>query len=128
MAHGTVLSFSPSMINNGPRSGFFELTFASVHGFRFAVAACNSGAPEVGTEKVLYSSCASASLTAFANPKRNWSYVRGTARPWFAGFRSTGDADFNAEIGSGNTPRNGAGSMATDAAPTPRPARIWVSS
>ena len=34
----------------------------------------------------------------------------------------------SAEIGSGSTPRNGAGSIATDAADRPRPARIWVSS
>jgi len=45
-----------------------------------------------------------------------------------AGLRSTGDLDFNAEIGSGGTPRNGAGSIATDTADRPRPARIWVSS
>src|SRR6266508_2660623 len=32
------------------------------------------------------------------------------------------------EIGSGSTPRNGAGSIATDTAARPRPARIWVSS
>jgi hypothetical protein len=31
------------------------------------------------------------------------------------------------EIGSGSTPRNGAGSIATEAAARPRPARIWVS-
>jgi hypothetical protein len=44
-----------------------------------------------------------------------------------AGLPSTGDADFRAEIGRGSTPRNGAGSIATDAAARPRPARIWVS-
>ena len=33
-----------------------------------------------------------------------------------------------AEIGSGSTPRKGAGSIATDTAARPRPARIWVSS
>ena len=53
--------------------------------------------------------------------------MSGTARPWFAGLPSTGDADFSAEIGNGSTPRNGAGSMATDAADSPRPARICVS-
>ena len=37
-------------------------------------------------------------------------------------------ADLSAEIGSGSTPRNGAGSIATDAAERPRPARICVSS
>ena len=37
------------------------------------------------------------------------------------------EADFNEEIGSGSTPRNGAGSIATDAADRPRPARICVS-
>src|ERR1700730_13878878 len=43
MAHGTVLSFSPEMIRSGPRSGFSVSTFASVHGFRLAVAAWKSG-------------------------------------------------------------------------------------
>ena len=45
IAHGTVWSFSPEMMSNGPRSAFLVLTFTSVHGFRFAVAAWNSGAP-----------------------------------------------------------------------------------
>jgi hypothetical protein len=40
----------------------------------------------------------------------------------------TGAADLSAEIGSGSTPRNGAGSMATETAAIPRPARGWVSS
>ena len=31
-------------------------------------------------------------------------------------------------MGRGSTPRKGAGSMATDTAARPRPARIWVSS
>jgi hypothetical protein len=39
IAHGTALSFSPEMISSGLRSGFSVSTFASVHGFRFAVAA-----------------------------------------------------------------------------------------
>src|SRR6266851_3815217 len=39
----------------------------------------------------------------------------------------TADADLSAEKGSGSTPRKGAGSIATDAAERPRPARIWVS-
>ena len=43
MAKGTVLSFSPEMINSGPRSGFLVSTFASVHELRLAVAACNGG-------------------------------------------------------------------------------------
>src|SRR3954465_4148278 len=46
IAHGTVLSFSPEMISSGPRSGFSVSTFASVHGFRLAVAAWKSGTPE----------------------------------------------------------------------------------
>ena len=45
-----------------------------------------------------------------------------------AGLLSTGEADLSAEIGSGSTPRNGAGSIATEAAERPRPATIWVSS
>src|SRR5437660_2989139 len=31
IAHGTVLSFSPEMMSNGPRSGFLVSTFTSVH-------------------------------------------------------------------------------------------------
>jgi hypothetical protein len=42
--------------------------------------------------------------------------------------RRTGKADFSDEMGSGRTPRNGAGSIATDTLVRPRPARIWVSS
>ena len=34
----------------------------------------------------------------------------------------------SAEIGSGSTPRNAPGSIATVAADRPRPARIWASS
>ena len=37
------------------------------------------------------------------------------ARPRLRGLLSTGDPALRAEIGSGRTPRNGAGSMATDA-------------
>src|SRR2546425_4290504 len=37
-------------------------------------------------------------------------------------------ADLSEEIGSGSTPRKGAGSIATDAADNPRPAIIWASS
>ena len=54
--------------------------------------------------------------------------MSGTARLMFAGLPRTGNADFSAEIGSGSTPRNGAGSTATDAAERPRPAMICVSS
>jgi hypothetical protein len=39
-----------------------------------------------------------------------------------SGFRSTGPADFNADTGRGRTPRNGPGSMATEAAESPRSA------
>src|SRR5437868_8665006 len=45
----------------------------------------------------------------------------------FAGFCSTGDADLRDEMGSGSTPRNGAGSIATEATARPRPAMICVS-
>jgi hypothetical protein len=41
-----------------------------------------------------------------------------------SGFPSTGQADLSAEIGSGSTPRNGPGSIATVAADKPRPAII----
>jgi hypothetical protein len=37
-------------------------------------------------------------------------------------------ADFSEEIGSGSTPRNGAASIATEAAARPRPATICASS
>jgi len=50
------------------------------------------------------------------------------ARLRLAGLPITGDADFNAENGSGSTPRKGAGSIATETAERPRPATIWVSS
>ena len=54
--------------------------------------------------------------------------MSGTARLRLAGLPSTGDGRLAApEIGSGSTPRNGAGSIATDAADRPRPARIWAS-
>jgi hypothetical protein len=45
----------------------------------------------------------------------------------FARLRSTGSAERSAEMGSGSTPRNGPGSIATAAAARPRPARICVS-
>src|SRR5215472_6300461 len=50
IAQGTVWSESAETISIGPRSGFVELTFASVHGFKFAEAAWNSGSPAPGTE------------------------------------------------------------------------------
>lgn len=103
-------------------------TFASVHGLRFAVAAWNSGAPGAGTANVSYSCRASSSLTALAKAYRNWSKVSGTARLRLAGFVSTGAAERSDDTGSGSTPRNGAGSIATEAADRPRPARICVSS
>lgn len=53
--------------------------------------------------------------------------MSGTARLRFAGLPSTVDDDLRAEIGRGSTPRNGAGSIATEAAASPRPARIWAS-
>jgi len=48
-------------------------TLASVHGFRFADAAWNSGFPGAATEYVSNSDFASSSSTAFAKLKRNWS-------------------------------------------------------
>ncbi len=44
------------------------------------------------------------------------------ARPRLNGFRSTGAADFSELNGSGSTPRKGPGSIATDAADSPRSA------
>ena len=52
--------------------------------------------------------------------------MSGTARLRLAGLPSTGLPDFSAEIGSGSTPRNGAGEIATEAAESPRPATISV--
>jgi hypothetical protein len=66
MARGTVWSFSPETISNGPRSGFSVSTLASVQGLRLAVAAWNSGAPEAGTAYASYSCFASSSETALA--------------------------------------------------------------
>ena len=67
IAQGTVLIISPEMISIGPRSGFFESTLASVHGFRLAAADWNRGSPGAGTAKFSYSSFASSSPTALAN-------------------------------------------------------------
>ena len=52
--------------------------------------------------------------------------MSGTARLRLAGLPITGRADLRAETGSGSTPRNGAGSIATETAASPRPARIWA--
>src|SRR3954451_16850453 len=49
IAHGTVWSFSPSMISSGPRRGFFGSIFASVRGFTFALAICISATPGAAT-------------------------------------------------------------------------------
>src|SRR6266851_6919842 len=53
IAGGAVLSLAPEMINMGPRCGLSVSTFASVHGFRLAVAAWKIGTPDAGTTKVL---------------------------------------------------------------------------
>src|SRR5260221_10419268 len=113
-------------MSNGPRAEFVVSTLASVQGLILASAAWKSGLPGAGTAYVSYSSWDSGSVTAFAKAYRNWSYVSGTARPRFKGFVRTGEAARRAEIGSGSTPRNGAGSIATEAAESPRPARVWV--
>src|SRR5215216_39779 len=49
IAHGTVWSFSPSMISSGPRSGFLGSSLASVRGFRLALAICIRATPGVAT-------------------------------------------------------------------------------
>src|SRR5205809_7344318 len=112
------------MIRSGPRSGLSVSTLTSVQGLRLAVAAWNSGAPDAGTAYVSNNSRASSSDTALANAYRNWSKVNGTARWRLRGLPNTGNADLSDENGNGRTPRNGAGSMATDAADSPRPAMI----
>src|SRR3954454_6781753 len=104
------------MSNSGPRSELLLFTFASVHGLRLAVAAWNSGAPGAATWNVSCSCFASSSLRALAQPYLNCSRLSVTARFELAGFPSTGQADFNDEVGSGSTPRKGAGSIATVAA------------
>jgi hypothetical protein len=62
--------------------------------------------------------------SAFAHPYLNWSSVKATARLRFNGLASTGAAERSAETGSGSTPRNGPGSMATVTADSPRSAII----
>src|SRR5438105_10165878 len=116
------------MSSSGPRSELLLLTFASVHGLRLALAAWNSGAPGAATWNVSCSCFASSSLSALAQPYLNCSRLSVTARFQLAGFPSTGEADFNEEIGSGSTPRKGAESIATVAADSPRPAMICASS
>src|SRR3954453_12674911 len=128
IAHGTVWSFSPSRISSGPRSGFFVSTFASVRGFRLALAICIRATPGAATWYVSYSCYASSSLRAFAHPYLNWSSVRVTARRRVRGLASTGADTLSVDTGSGSTPRNGPGSIATVAADRPRPARIWAMS
>src|SRR3954465_14137457 len=112
------------MIRSGPRSGLLDFTFTSVQGLRLAAAAWKIGAPDAGTQYVSYSCFASSSLTALANAYRNCSYVSGIALLRLAGLPRMGHADLSEERGSGSTPRNGAGSIATVAAARPRPARI----
>ncbi len=53
--------------------------------------------------------------------------MSGIARLRLNGFDSTGAAARSAEIGSGSTPRNGAGLIETVALARPRPARICAS-
>src|SRR5438876_11724080 len=101
------------MSSSGPRSELLLLTFASVHGLGWALAAWNSGAPGAATWNVSCSCFASSSLRALAHPYANCFSVSVTARFELAGFPSTGQADFNEEIGRGSTPRKGAGSIAT---------------
>ena len=128
-AQGTMLSFSPEMTSIGPRFGFFLSALASVPGLMFAVAAWNSGRPGAGdVEGVVERRWASASGTALAKPYRNCSKVSVTAFLRLPGLPSTGNDAFNAENGSGSTPRLGAGSIATEAIASPRPAMIWASS
>src|SRR3989442_11200953 len=116
------------MSSSGPRSELLLLTFASVQGLRLAAAAWNSGAPGAATWNVSCSCFASSSLRALAHPYLNWFRLSVTARLQLAGFPSAGEADLSEEIGSGSTPRKGAGSTATVAADHPRPAMICASS
>src|SRR5215217_6952729 len=48
------------------------------------------------------------------------------ARPRYRGFNRKGPVALSVERGSGRTPRNTPGSMATVAAESPRPASIWA--
>src|SRR5215217_370341 len=115
------------MISSGPRFGFLGSTFASVKGFTFAFAICARATPGPATWYVSYSCRASSSSSALAHPYLNWSNVRVIARPRLSGFASTGPVTFSVDSGSGRTPRNGPGSMATEAADSPRSAIISVS-
>jgi hypothetical protein len=56
----------------------------------------------------------------------NWSKVSVIARPRYRGFNRNGPAALSVERGSGRTPRNTPGSIATVAAESPRPASIWA--
>src|SRR6188768_1378192 len=68
MAGGTVWSDSPEMSSNGPRVAFAVSTFDSALGLRVAAATWKSGNPGAGIVVRSYSSDASFSETAFANP------------------------------------------------------------
>src|SRR6476661_8638776 len=109
------------MINIGPRSGLVLSALTSVAGLMLAKAAWNSGIPEPATWNWSYSSWASSSETALAKPNRNWSKVRVMARCRFAGLDNTAEDALRALIGSGSTPRDGAGEIAQVAAASPRP-------
>jgi hypothetical protein len=94
---------------------------------RSAAAAWKIRAPEAGTAKVSNSSLALAFGYGVAERLPELLETSTRRRGVLAGLPRTADADRNAEMGSGSTPRNSAGSIATDTAARPSPARSWVS-
>ena len=116
------------MISSGPRSGFSVSTFTSVHGFRFAAAAWNSGTPAAGTAYVVVE------LLRLVLGHRVGEGVpelvvgqRDGPVPVAPGCPGPGRADFSAENGSGSTPGTAPGRWRPTPADRPRPATIWVS-
>src|SRR5215472_4716390 len=112
------------MISRGPRPGFFVFTFASVHGFRFALPICTRAIPEPAMWNVSYSSFASL-LVQRVRPAVLELVERERDR---AATRERVDQErahpLQHRDGNGRTPRKTPGSIATVAADRPRPASI----
>jgi len=76
--HGTVLSFSPEMINSGPRFGLSMSTFASVHGLKFGGRGLKDGRARRRTVMVEYTGqfCSLTSVVPLASERRYSFFVR----------------------------------------------------
>ena len=128
IAHGTVWSSSPEMISSGPavRVLAVDLGLAprvEVGGGRLEERLAGAGHGELLVQRlglVLVDGVGEGVAELLVGERDGAVAVGGVARAPAMPTR-------RAEIGSGSTPRNGAGSIATDAADRPRPARIWVS-